>query len=83
MNICRLNVSSKMCVNFAPACISHRALKRLKNRTLRFIGYCRRSPRCSPLLSAERRYSPLSAAERKYHLATARPYNEANTVGRD
>ena len=73
MNICRLNVSSKMCVNFAPACITHRAHQRLKNRTLGFIGYCRRSPRCSPLI----------AAERKYHLATARPYNEANTVGRD
>ena len=73
MNICCLNVSSKMCVNFAPACITHRALQRLKNRTLGFIGYCRRSPRCSPLLSAER----------KYHLATARPYNEANTVERD
>ena len=73
MNICRLNVSPKMCMNFAPACISHRALQRLKNRTLGFIGYCRRSPRCFPLI----------AAERKYHLATARPYNEANTVGRD
>ena len=73
MNICRLNVSSKMCVNFAPACITHRALQRLKNRTLGFIGYCRRSPR----------YSPLIAAERKYHLATAQPYNKANTVGRE
>ena len=72
-----------MCVNFAPSCISHRALQRLKNRTLGFIGYYRRSPRCSPLLPAARRYSPLIAAERKYHLATAWPYNEANTVGRD
>ena len=74
MNICCLNVSSKMCVNFAPACITQRALQRLKNHTLGFIGYCHGSPRCSPLLSADRR---------KYHLATARPYNEANTVERD
>ena len=62
-----------MCVNFAPACITHRTLQRLKNRTLGFIDYCRRYPRCSPLI----------AAERKYHLATARPNNEANTVGRE
>ena len=62
-----------MCLKLAPACITHRAVQRLKNCTLGFIDYCRRSPR----------YSPLIAAERKYHLATARPYNEANTVGRD
>ena len=37
----------------------------------------------SPLLPAARSYSPLIAAERKYHLATARPYNETNTVGRE
>ena len=73
MNICCLNVSSIMCVDFAPDCITHRALQRLKNHTLGFLGYCR----CSP------RYSPLIAAERKYHLATARPYNEANSVGRE
>ena len=83
MNICCLNVSSKVCLKLAPACITHRALQRLKNRTLGFIGYCRCSPPCSPLLSADRRYSPLIAAERKYHLATAQPYNKANTVGRD
>ena len=41
-----------MCVNFAPACITHRALQRLKNHTLGFLGYCRpAAPRCSPLLS--------------------------------
>ena len=51
MNICRLNVSSKMCVNFAPACITHRALQRLKYRTLVL------SP-LSPLIAAERRCIP-------------------------
>ena len=73
MNICCLNVSSKVCLKLAPACITHRALQRLKNCTLGFIGYCRHSPRCSPLI----------AAERKYHLATAQTYNDENNVGRD
>ena len=49
MNICCLNVSSKVCLKLAPACITHRALQRLKNLNLGFIGYCRRSPRYSPL----------------------------------
>ena len=66
MNVCCLYVSSKVCLKLAPTCITHRALQRLKNRTLGLIGYCRRSPR----------YSPLIVAERKYHLATARSYNE-------
>ena len=83
MNICRLNVSSKVCLKLAPACITHRALHRLKNRTLGYIGYCRRSPRSARLLFAERRRAPQSSAELKYHLATSRPYNEASTVGRE
>ena len=49
MNICCLNVSSKMCVKFAPACITHRALQRISNPTLGVIGQCRCSPRGSPL----------------------------------